>query len=512
MINTYDNGYILMGHVFFWSISKQHIFLIKTDSTGNIIWAKTIGEWDYVWSAWDIIQTSDTNIILVGYPYGLYASIIIKFDMNGNSIWSKKYQSPNDLIVDQIIEDSSGDYVLTGCNRVGGIKLTQDIAFLKIDKNGNVKDFKLIKDTLDYACGTSIIDADNGEYLVAGFIKLNIPEPSIYFYFAKLDSTGNAIFTKSITAKTILQWGGKPTIFYDKNNKNYTILGPMPEVIINLTQLYDIAIFNIFNNGTISWAKYYGKNYSSTIWNQDYYVTQAGEYLVVGTVIRTDFVSNNIEDIFIVKFDSLGNTIWYKELGDDGNNNSVAILETTDSNITFLGTTEGPAGLDTNTINLHKINQDGSPYCYQVHNDFFSFYELDTIPIVNDIQSVTIPMEDSITVSNFPVLIADINYFTGDVCDTITGIISETNLYKGDILLYPNPVTANHVNIQYRLLENSSGKMEIYDLMGHKVDALIFTEDAGIIEFDLSHLPKGLYFYTIIINNEPYKIDKLIVE
>jgi len=121
-------------------------------------------------------------------------------------------------------------------------------------------------------------------------------------------------------------------------------------------------------------------------------------------------------------------------------------------------------------------------------------------------------MEDSITVSNFPVLIADINYLSGDVCDTITGIISGTNLNNGDILLYPNPVTANHVNIQYRLPENSSGKMEIYDLMGRKLHRLIFTESAGTINFDLSGLPKGLYIYTITINNEPYKIDKLIVE
>ncbi|MCH8319274.1 MAG: T9SS type A sorting domain-containing protein [Bacteroidetes bacterium] len=77
---------------------------------------------------------------------------------------------------------------------------------------------------------------------------------------------------------------------------------------------------------------------------------------------------------------------------------------------------------------------------------------------------------------------------------------------------YPNPVTANHVNIQYRLPENSSGKMEIYDLMGRKLHRLIFTESAGTINLDLSDLPKGLYIYAITINNKPYKIDKLIVE
>ena len=121
-------------------------------------------------------------------------------------------------------------------------------------------------------------------------------------------------------------------------------------------------------------------------------------------------------------------------------------------------------------------------------------------------------MEDSITVSNFPVLIADINYLSGDVCDTITGIISGTNLNNGDILLYPNPVTANHVNIQYRLPEKITGKVEIYDITGNTLHLSEFNNDKNIIELNLNNFAKGLYIYKIYINNKLLKTDKLMIE
>ncbi|MBW8049406.1 MAG: T9SS type A sorting domain-containing protein [Cytophagales bacterium] len=105
---------------------------------------------------------------------------------------------------------------------------------------------------------------------------------------------------------------------------------------------------------------------------------------------------------------------------------------------------------------------------------------------------------------------ARIGVFNGDNNETTNENIE---IFR-DVLIqiYPNPVTGNHINIQYRLPEKITAKVEIYDIAGRQNHHLILIEGIGNTDIDLSDLNKGLYIYFITINNEPYIIDKLIVE
>ena len=106
VVSTLDGGYIVLGYTDSQdnglpaSKGMLDIWLSKFDSSGNLIWTKTIGGSldDYGTS---IAKTNDGNFIIAGYTesldgdvpgnVGLHDFLITKINQNGNVIWSKNY-------------------------------------------------------------------------------------------------------------------------------------------------------------------------------------------------------------------------------------------------------------------------------------------------------------------------------------------------------------------------------------------------------------------------------------
>ena len=111
-MQTSDGGYALSGpthadtHIIY---GDMDIELIKTDSTGNQQWAKTVG----TGHAHSLIQTADEGYALV--TYSTTADFLLtKIDSTGTVQWSKNYGGRDKNSASSVIQTSDQGFVVGG--------------------------------------------------------------------------------------------------------------------------------------------------------------------------------------------------------------------------------------------------------------------------------------------------------------------------------------------------------------------------------------------------------------
>ena len=87
---TLDGGYIVAGFSDDFEGDDQDVFLVKTNSQGDIVWTRTFGDIDDD-QAYSVQQTNDGGYIVTGYKGDdINGSVyLIKTDVNGNTNWAR---------------------------------------------------------------------------------------------------------------------------------------------------------------------------------------------------------------------------------------------------------------------------------------------------------------------------------------------------------------------------------------------------------------------------------------
>ena len=110
---TNDGGFIITGYVRENGCDK--LLLLKTDNGGILTWAKTISSTFCDDIGYFVQQTSDGGYIITGdiWTSNNTKMWLIKTDMNGDTLWTRKYGNPygNGQSVRQT---NDGGYVITG--------------------------------------------------------------------------------------------------------------------------------------------------------------------------------------------------------------------------------------------------------------------------------------------------------------------------------------------------------------------------------------------------------------
>jgi hypothetical protein len=93
---TTDGGYLLFGCTRNFGLGAQSMYLVKTDSLGNMLWNKTYGgdleDWGLA-----ITKLQDGNFVLTGTSLinsNDYSSVAIKVNSDGDVIWYNEYEGP----------------------------------------------------------------------------------------------------------------------------------------------------------------------------------------------------------------------------------------------------------------------------------------------------------------------------------------------------------------------------------------------------------------------------------
>jgi hypothetical protein len=181
---TNDNGYIMAGHIRNSGMDSTDVYLVKTNPKGDTIWTRTFGGTDNDY-AYSVKQTSDDGYIISGSTKSFGAGgsdvYLIKTDSNGNVQWSKTYGGASDDIGYCVRQTTEDGYIISGNTNSYG---TYGAYLIKTDYSGNHLWSKAI---VGYDA-KSVEQTDDGGYIIGGVVNT----PGIDFLLLKTDSLGNA--------------------------------------------------------------------------------------------------------------------------------------------------------------------------------------------------------------------------------------------------------------------------------------------------------------------------------
>ncbi|MBK9454875.1 MAG: hypothetical protein IPO24_04465 [Bacteroidetes bacterium] len=206
---TYSNDLDVIGQH-----GNQDIWLIKLDELGVLTWAKCYGgtNSDY---GYDIIQTNDTGFAIIGNTFsnsgditenkGLNDVWIIKTDSMGNMQWQKTYGGSSADIGRSIEQTLDGGYIFSGYTASEDFDVTLNHGFsdywvVKIDSVGNIQ-WQRTYGGSSVDQSRSIISTSENEYIVVGYSKSNDFDVTINkgewdYWVLKLNNLGEIIWGK----------------------------------------------------------------------------------------------------------------------------------------------------------------------------------------------------------------------------------------------------------------------------------------------------------------------------
>jgi hypothetical protein len=172
--------------------------------------------------------------------------------------------------------------------------------------------------------GKDIIECANG-FIIVGMKEKSLGDSDIYVI--KTDIDGDTI-------STALFGGSAPDYPYriiSAADGNYFIIG--------YTKSYgsgdnDVWLLKIDNQLNLLWSKTYGSSGDDV--GKDIVATYEGSYVITG---RSDNPLNSSHDIFLIKIDSVGNTIWQKNYGGPQDENARRVIECFDGGLAIVGQT-----------------------------------------------------------------------------------------------------------------------------------------------------------------------------
>jgi len=328
VLQTFDGSYIIAGYTESFGAVNTDIYLIKTDINGNLIWQKTFGGYgsDY---AHFIEQSNDSCYIILGsttsYGSGGSDIYLIKTDTAGNLIWGKTFGGENDDGGWSVQKTSDGGYIIAGSTNSFGAG-DVDMYLLKTDEYGNFLWDKTFGDTSRSDYARSVVQTADGGYIIAG-LTISFGTGTYDVYLVKTDEYGNLLWEKT--------FGGSNTDmgFSVKQTKDggYIIGG---NSLSFGSGDYDFYLIKTDSFGNLVWQRNLGgtKNDFGRAVIED----ANGDYIIAGF---TNSFGNGEYDIYICKYDTAGNIIWEKTYGMSGGDWCYSIQKTDDNGFILAGFT-----------------------------------------------------------------------------------------------------------------------------------------------------------------------------
>ncbi len=333
---TSDGGYIIAGHTYSYGAGTFDVFLVRTDSVGQIQWTKTYGGYLYD-QAWSIKETPEGGYIVAGFTGmfdPLYDFWLLRIDENGDTLWTRTYGGSLTEWCNSVYVTPDSGYILAGYT---GYFNDYDVFLVKTDKAGNLQWTKTYGGNNEDFAWSALPTSDNG-YIAIGWTE-SFGAGDTDIYLIKMDATGDTLWTKT--------YGGPNE---DKAKCVQEIPG-VGYIIVGSTFSYgaggaDVYLVRTDLNGNTLWATTYGAtdwergSYGERMPNGGYYIVgftrsfgagEADVYLLATTQDTIGVLENDARNVGMIRLEAYPNPFTHftdikYQITDNGQQNNRAVI------------------------------------------------------------------------------------------------------------------------------------------------------------------------------------------
>jgi hypothetical protein len=308
---TYDGGFILAGTRGSYPPQNDHVLLMKLGSCGNALWARTypMVSWDV--KAGDVHETTDSGFIIAGsinpWPFkdpeidGCPRALLMKTDSVGNKEWHTTYPGSDCEDIDwyggPVQQTIDGGYILAGTR---GSPPEKDIFAVKTDALGTIIWHHIYGKEDCSEMPHSVIQSSDGGYVITGTV-ITPAQPAYEndIIVVKIDDDGDTVWTKTYGDSGTIELGG-PIV--QTPDGGYLIAG---------LKEWDICLIRTDDFGNTIWTKTYeNPDFNENVSSME--LTSDSGYVLAGSI-----GSGSLYDFYVLKVDSLGDSLWSREIGSD---------------------------------------------------------------------------------------------------------------------------------------------------------------------------------------------------
>ncbi len=383
LTGSFESATITFGTYTLTNSGESDMFIVKYDAAGNVVWAKSAGG-IYADEGFSVATDAAGNCFVVGYYWStsiifdtdtLFNSLghdvfVVKYDPSGNVIWTRGTTGSFDNQAVSVAVDNSGNCYVAGFFKTlflyfGSDTLTNaasnspDMFIVKYDVGGNALWAKSAG-SIGYEEARSIaVDSDGNSYVTGYFESSNISfgattltnanPGSRDVFVVKYDTAGNVLWASSAGGNSIDDGRGIGVDGFGNSYITGTFISP--SITFGTTTLTnaganedDLFLVKFDSIGNVVWAKSAGGTLDDPV--RSMAVDAAGNCYITGYFKNTTLNFNTVtltntvsgeDDIYIAKYDANGNVIWAKSVGGVNSDRSHAIASDASGYLTVAG-------------------------------------------------------------------------------------------------------------------------------------------------------------------------------
>lgn len=483
-----DSGFIINGTTRSYGPTNTNIYTLRLDKYGDTLWTRVTGLGNE--DGYGIQLASGQRFITANSQFflGYGGCHVEQWDYNGNLIWSRGYSTPNSSQGRFICNAPSDQIMIAGEDMLPNTPYSS-IALFMLDSTGSLQWVKRYGGAGYEALGDFAL-CENGGYIIAGTTSSynNASNGVSDAMLIRIDNQGDTLWSKryetapyAIGIEAVAELGDGGFVFAGSTNAYGA-------------GLEDILLVRCDSAGDTLWTRTFGGTYPE--YNTQLLVMDDGGFLI--TAQTSSFTSNNQWDIYMIRTDANGDTLWTKTIGGSVRDVPRDLIRTSDGGVAILAQSESwnATGISFDyDVSLILLDSTLNTPCFYspvpTQVGYAPFLVASFSPQITSgggQASHSPPITSGATITTF--------------CDPL-GVASDPAPHE-NISLYPNPA-AETFTVQ---LSSPGATLQLYNSTG----ALIRTASTSgnKIEVNLQEEAQGIYFCRVTRNDGSVWMQKVV--